>query len=124
MMESPRLDAALDLIRRLSPQNAAENLFKIIDLLPFEYTEILLNTIDIPSRIMICPETGREFLCSEYNRRKLEREEIENNIKNGKNSDDKEKEKNNDNNEKNNNDNNKKEISNLGVQAENGLYYR
>ncbi|KAF9998950.1 hypothetical protein BGZ65_005619, partial [Modicella reniformis] len=63
---NPQLNLALDLMRRLPPQNAEENLGSLIALLP-DLTEDLLNTVDQPLRVMTCAK-GKEYLLCEYNR--------------------------------------------------------
>ncbi|KAG0248448.1 hypothetical protein BG011_010266 [Mortierella polycephala] len=61
------LDCALDLMRRLPPQNSEENLASLVTLLP-DLTEDLLNSIDQPLKVSTCSKTSREFLLCEYNR--------------------------------------------------------
>lgn len=61
------LEAALDLLRRLPPQAVEENLLSLLQLLPGQAAQ-LLNTVDTPSKIRICPTTSREYLACDYNR--------------------------------------------------------
>lgn len=61
------LEAALDLLRRLPPQNIEENLLRLIQLLP-GYTPALLNTVDIPTKVHVCPTSQQEYLACDYNR--------------------------------------------------------
>ncbi|CEP23847.1 F-actin-capping protein subunit beta [Cyberlindnera jadinii] len=60
-------DAALDLLRRLNPQNITENLEKIIHLNP-DLAEDLLSTVDVPLSIAKDPTNGKPFLTCDYNR--------------------------------------------------------
>lgn len=61
------LEAALDLLRRLPPQAVEENLLSLLQLLPGQAAQ-LLNTVDTPSKIRVCPTTNREYLACDYNR--------------------------------------------------------
>ncbi|KAF9974510.1 hypothetical protein BGZ73_002068 [Actinomortierella ambigua] len=61
------MDCALDLMRRLPPQNTEENLASLIVLQP-DLTEDLLNSIDQPLKVRTCAKTGKEYLLCEYNR--------------------------------------------------------
>ncbi|KAF9208135.1 hypothetical protein BGZ49_009688 [Haplosporangium sp. Z 27] len=67
MAISPQLNLALDLMRRLPPQNAEENLTSLITLLP-DLSEDLLNTVDQPLKVQTCSKSGKEYLLCEYNR--------------------------------------------------------
>lgn len=63
-----KIDAALDILRRLDPSKVTENLDKLISLDP-EMAEELLSTTDVPLRIATDPtENNREYLCCDYNR--------------------------------------------------------
>eukprot|EP00049_Salpingoeca_infusionum_P017450 m.353011 g.353011 ORF g.353011 m.353011 type:complete len:277 (-) comp16664_c0_seq1:212-1042(-) len=62
-----QLDCALDLMRRLPPQNVEENLHGLIDLVP-ALCEDLLSSIDQPLKTAKCPETGKDYLLCDYNR--------------------------------------------------------
>ncbi|KAF9172317.1 hypothetical protein BGX21_005763 [Mortierella sp. AD011] len=64
---NPQLNLALDLMRRLPPQNAEENLASLVTLLP-DLTEDLLNSVDQPLKVQTCQKTGKEYLLCEYNR--------------------------------------------------------
>ncbi|KAI7816438.1 F-actin-capping protein subunit beta [Gamsiella multidivaricata] len=64
---NPQVNLALDLMRRLPPQNAEENLASLVTLLP-DLTEDLLNTVDQPLKVQTCAKTGKEYLLCEYNR--------------------------------------------------------
>ncbi|KAG0221827.1 F-actin-capping protein subunit beta [Mortierella sp. GBAus27b] len=64
---SPQLNFALDLMRRLPPQNAEENLASLVALMP-DLTEDLLNTVDQPLKIETCAKSGKQYLLCEYNR--------------------------------------------------------
>ncbi|KAG0020867.1 hypothetical protein BGZ82_011482 [Podila clonocystis] len=66
-MSEQQLDCALDLMRRLPPQNTEENLASLVTLLP-DLTEDLLNSIDQPLKVQTCDKTGKEYLICEYNR--------------------------------------------------------
>eukprot|EP00762_Andalucia_godoyi_P004063 ANDGO_06355.mRNA.1 F-actin-capping protein subunit beta len=66
-MSDERLDAALDLMRRMSPAKTAENLTRLAALVP-EMTDSLLQTIDQPLKSTQCPSTGNQFLLSDFNR--------------------------------------------------------
>ncbi|RKP25593.1 F-actin-capping protein subunit beta [Syncephalis pseudoplumigaleata] len=62
-----QLDCALDLMRRLPPQNTEDNLASLVDLAP-HLAEELLSTVDQPLRVQRCPKTGRDYLVCDYNR--------------------------------------------------------
>ena len=61
------LEAALDLLRRLPPQNIEENVHSLAQLLPTQAND-LLSTVDIPAKIRVCPISSREYLLCDYNR--------------------------------------------------------
>ncbi|KAF8948446.1 hypothetical protein BGZ47_004835 [Haplosporangium gracile] len=65
--QEQQLDCALDLMRRLPPQNTEENLASLMTLLP-ELTEDLLSSIDQPLKVQTCEKTGKEYLLCDYNR--------------------------------------------------------
>lgn len=67
MAEVGQLEAALDLLRRLPPQQIEQNLEVITKLLPDE-TPRLLKMVDVPSNVMLCPSSQREFLLCDHNR--------------------------------------------------------
>jgi capping protein beta len=62
-----QLDCALDLMRRLPPQNVEENLHGLIDLVP-ALCEDLLSSIDQPLKMAKCASTGKDYLLCDYNR--------------------------------------------------------
>ncbi|CAG8808019.1 598_t:CDS:2, partial [Racocetra persica] len=62
-----QLECALDLMRRLPPQNTEENLSQLISLVP-PLHEDLVNAIDQPLKVATCPITKKEYLQSSFNR--------------------------------------------------------
>jgi len=66
-MTEQQLDHALDLMRRLPPQNIEKNLSDLIDLVP-NLCEDLLSAVDQPLKIARDRETGKDFLLCDYNR--------------------------------------------------------
>ena len=56
-----------DLLRRLNPKHTAENVKKLIDLVP-SLTEDLLSSVDQPLGVSRCKKTGRDYLNCDYNR--------------------------------------------------------
>jgi len=62
-----QLDCALDLMRRLPPQNTEENLSQLINLVP-HLQESLLNNVDQTLKIKHCDKSGKDYLVSEFNR--------------------------------------------------------
>ncbi|KAJ2725473.1 F-actin-capping protein subunit beta [Coemansia sp. Benny D115] len=62
-----QMDCALDLMRRLPPQNIEENLGILLEILP-EMTEDLLSAVDQPLKIRQDAESGKEYLVCDYNR--------------------------------------------------------
>jgi capping protein beta len=62
-----RLDCALDLMRRLPPQNVIENLAGLLDIVP-DLTEDLLSAVDQPLKVQKCHTTGKDYLLCDYNR--------------------------------------------------------
>ncbi|KAJ1984695.1 F-actin-capping protein subunit beta [Dimargaris cristalligena] len=61
------IDCALDLMRRLPPQNIEENLANLLEIVP-DLTEELLSAVDQPLRIQKCHQTGKEYIVCDYNR--------------------------------------------------------
>ncbi|ORY78220.1 F-actin capping protein [Protomyces lactucae-debilis] len=61
------LDAALDLLRRLKPQDIASNLKTLCETCP-EIAEDLLGTVDQPLLIKTCKQTAKDFLACDFNR--------------------------------------------------------
>jgi len=61
------LDCALDLMRRLPPQDIEDNLAGLIDLVP-DLCEHLLSAIDQPLKIAHDASSKRDYLLCDYNR--------------------------------------------------------
>lgn len=75
MLKEQKLDASLDLLRRLSPRYVAEDLNFICSLLQHnnkeegeELAQDLLSSVDKPLDVAQCQETKKSFLCCDYNR--------------------------------------------------------
>jgi len=66
-MSEQQLDCALDLMRRLPPQQIEKNLSQLIDLVP-ELCEDLLSSVDQPLKFAKCKESGKDYLLCDYNR--------------------------------------------------------
>lgn len=66
-MTEAQLDCALDLMRRLPPQNTEENLAGLIDLVP-SLCEDLLSSIDQPLQVAKDAESNKDYLLCDYNR--------------------------------------------------------
>lgn len=66
MMEQ-QLDCALDLMRRLPPQQIEKNLSDLIDLVP-NLCEDLLSSVDQPLKIARDKVVGKDYLLCDYNR--------------------------------------------------------
>jgi len=66
-MTDRQLDCALDLMRRLPPQQVEMNLSNVIDLVP-ELCEDLLAAVDQPLRVLPDNSTGKDYLLCDYNR--------------------------------------------------------
>ncbi|CAG8771960.1 13791_t:CDS:2, partial [Gigaspora rosea] len=62
-----QLECALDLMRRLPPQNTEENLSQLISLVPSIH-EDLVNAVDQPLKVATCPVSKKEYLQSTFNR--------------------------------------------------------
>jgi capping protein beta len=62
-----QLDCALDLMRRLPPQEIEKNLSSLIELVP-DLCEDLLSSVDQPLKIARDSETGKDYLLCDYNR--------------------------------------------------------
>ncbi|RMY98375.1 hypothetical protein D0862_07616 [Hortaea werneckii] len=56
-----------DLLRRLPPSKTASNLNGIISLRP-DLEEDLLSSVDVALTVKRCSQTGRDYLCCDYNR--------------------------------------------------------
>lgn len=62
-----QMDCALDLMRRLPPQQIEKNLSDLIDLVP-SLCEDLLSSVDQPLKIAKDKESGKDYLLCDYNR--------------------------------------------------------
>lgn len=62
-----KLDYALDLMRRLPPQQIEKNLTSLIDLVP-NLCEDLLSAIDQPLKVARDKKIGKDYLLCDYNR--------------------------------------------------------
>lgn len=67
MTEQQQLDCALDLMRRLPPQQIEKNLCDLIDLVP-SLCEDLLSSVDQPLKIVRDKTVGKDYLLCDYNR--------------------------------------------------------
>jgi capping protein beta len=61
------MDCALDLMRRLPPQQIEKNLSDLIDLVPI-LCEDLLSSVDQPLKIAKDKDSGQDYLLCDYNR--------------------------------------------------------
>ncbi|RKO98576.1 hypothetical protein CXG81DRAFT_28605 [Caulochytrium protostelioides] len=66
-MPADPLDCALDLIRRLPPQQVERHVAQLADLAP-HLTEELLSAVDQPLKIQRCATSGKDYLLCDYNR--------------------------------------------------------
>jgi len=66
-MTDQQMDCALDLMRRLPPQEIEKNLSDLIDLVP-SLCEDLLSSVDQPLKIARDREVGKDYLLCDYNR--------------------------------------------------------
>jgi len=66
-MNEQQLDCALDLMRRLPPQQIEKNLSDLIDLVP-NLCEDLLSSVDQPLKIARDKIVGKDYLLCDYNR--------------------------------------------------------
>ncbi|XP_077998897.1 F-actin-capping protein subunit beta-like [Glandiceps talaboti] len=66
-MTERQLDCALDLMRRLPPQQIEKNLSDLIDIVP-ELCEDLLSSVDQPLKIARDKTVGKDYLLCDYNR--------------------------------------------------------
>lgn len=66
-MTEQQLDCALDLMRRLPPQQIEKNLSDLIDLVP-DLCEELLSSVDQPLKIASDKKVGKDYLLCDYNR--------------------------------------------------------
>ncbi|XP_070615575.1 F-actin-capping protein subunit beta isoform X1 [Erythrolamprus reginae] len=67
IMSEQQLDCALDLMRRLPPQQIEKNLSDLIDLVP-SLCEDLLSSVDQPLKIARDKVVGKDYLLCDYNR--------------------------------------------------------
>lgn len=65
--EEQKLNAALDLMRRLPPSKVESNLSFLVALVP-EISEDLLSNVDAPLKVATCEKTGKPYLLCDYNR--------------------------------------------------------
>ncbi|ODV64706.1 F-actin capping protein, beta subunit [Hyphopichia burtonii NRRL Y-1933] len=78
MSYDDRYDASLDLLRRLDPKDISKNLNDICTLIQNDsqaeagenedLTQDLLSSVDIPLKVAKCKESGKDYLCCDYNR--------------------------------------------------------
>jgi len=66
-MAAQQLDCALDLMRRLPPQQVERNLSDLIDLVP-QLCEDLLSSVDQPLKLVQDKKSGKDYLLCDYNR--------------------------------------------------------
>lgn len=66
-MTEQQLDCALDLMRRMPPQNIEQNLSDLIDLVP-DLCEDLLSSVDQPLKVAVDKTDKKEYLLCDYNR--------------------------------------------------------
>ncbi|CAK9440992.1 uncharacterized protein LODBEIA_P48610 [Lodderomyces beijingensis] len=76
-MSEDKLDASLELLRRLDPQAIDKNLTSICSLITSSSTDAdesaeivadLLSSVDVPLKISTCAKSGKDYLCCDYNR--------------------------------------------------------
>lgn len=60
------LEACISIIKGLPPTNTVDNLDRLVNLKP-ELEAELRNAIDVPSKVLVCNQTSREFLATDYN---------------------------------------------------------
>lgn len=69
-----KFDSSLDLLRRLDPQQVDKNLHDLCTLIQNqdqqgeELVAELLSSVDTPLTVNKCSETGKSYLCCDYNR--------------------------------------------------------
>ncbi|NP_001040434.1 F-actin capping protein beta subunit [Bombyx mori] len=66
-MSDQQMDCALDLMRRLPPQQIEKNLTDLIDLVP-SMCDDLLSSVDQPLKIAQDRSNGKDYLLCDYNR--------------------------------------------------------
>ena len=67
MSEQEKVNAALNVMRRLPPAQVEMNLSGLVNLMP-ELTDELLQRVDQPLEVMTDPETNEKYLKCDYNR--------------------------------------------------------
>ncbi|KAG0747371.1 hypothetical protein G6F57_000135 [Rhizopus arrhizus] len=65
---SDQFDCALDLMRRLPPQNVEDNLAKLFELVHPDLADELLSSVDQPLKVKRCSKSGKDYLVCDYNR--------------------------------------------------------
>eukprot|EP01134_Creolimax_fragrantissima_P002082 CFRG2082T1 len=65
-MSEEQLDRALDLLRRLPPQNIENNLAALLDLQP-DLTDDLLSQVDRPLKVALDKEYNKQYILCDYN---------------------------------------------------------
>lgn len=74
MSYDPKFEAALRLLTRLDPRSVKSNLESVCRLIQSdnhdndEIVQDLLSYVDTPLVVAKCPESGKEYLCCDYNR--------------------------------------------------------
>lgn len=75
MSYDEKFDTCLDLLSRLDPKHVSKNLNDICTVIQNssdesyeELTQDLLSSVDVPLKTQKCKETGKEYLCCDYNR--------------------------------------------------------
>jgi len=64
---SDQISSALNIMRRMPPNNIEDNLSGLLNLVP-EHTDELLQRVDQPLEAAVCPTSGRKYLLCDYNR--------------------------------------------------------
>lgn len=67
MSDEEKLDAALNLMRRMPPSSTENTLAGLIEMVP-ELTDDLLTQVDQPLKVQKDPKTGKMFVLCDYNR--------------------------------------------------------
>lgn len=67
MSDDDKLDAALNLMRRMPPSSTENTLAGLIEMVP-ELTDDLLTQVDQPLKVEKDPKTGKMFVLCDYNR--------------------------------------------------------
>jgi capping protein beta len=66
-MSDERLDAALNLMRRMPPSQVENSLAGLIELVP-DLTDELLAQVDQPLKVQQDPKSGKMYVLCDYNR--------------------------------------------------------